>query len=148
MTLAPAVQFSWTASGESDVGIVAYQHISRSQMSAKTAGRLKAMGCVMGDPRGWTPPWRVPFDTRGAAQGQALYVGAGAKQYRLQPSFWSRFLKSGPGLNRRQAMELYEAGLGDDSIAMQRLWELDGAPLGLPLRVFPVVPCRRAHQGV
>ena len=39
--------------------IIAFQHRAIRPMSAKMAGRLKAMGCTLGDPRGWAMLKRV-----------------------------------------------------------------------------------------
>ena len=61
--------------------------------------------------------------------GRALYIVAGLRSAALKKSSWAAHLQSGPGLSRKQVIELYQQAVVNDAALMQRLWELGGATL-------------------
>ena len=72
--------------------IVAFQHHLKATVSSKSAGRLKAMGCLLDDPLAWCVPKRVNFSHPDFVAGKVLYVGAGVKRLGIKPSPWAKHL--------------------------------------------------------
>ena len=82
-------------------------------------GRIKSLGCIMDDPRAWVLPRKVVLDPLAVRAGEHIYVDKGCKKSGLESSAWAKFVASGPGLNRRQASELFEKNLRGDEEAMK-----------------------------
>ena len=109
-------------------------------------GACKAFTCkwdCMGDVRAWIAPVRMSFSPGILNSRACHYVRAGARQLRLAASTWARFLVRGPGITRRQSMELYEAEFGKPSGSPADLGSLEGLRL-----VCHGAPSQLCHAGV
>ena len=84
------------------------------------------MGCIGDDARAWSLPRRITLPAAGPLPEDCLYIGAGSKALKLPASTWARFLVTGPGMNRRSTVELYEASLRQDVSAVAELAGLEG----------------------
>ena len=109
--------------------LLAFQHAAREKVSSKTRGRMKATGCVMDDSVAWFLPRRITFDITLKDVPGVVYIGAGSKAHRVSRSTWSRHLGTGPGLNRAQALELFEARAREDTALLGGLKWLEGSGL-------------------
>ena len=100
---------------------VAFKHSESLQLDPKSLGKLKAMGCVLYSAAALALTRRRAFVAAEIQEGRAVYVGAGCRSASLKKSSWAAPLQSGPGLNRRQATEIYERAGVNDTGLMQRL---------------------------
>ena len=74
--------------------VVAFQDEGRDRLFKQDVGRLKALGCSLGDPRAWTVPVRTQVQEGELGGDRLLYIGLGVDQYRVQPGVWGqRFAK-------------------------------------------------------
>ena len=74
----PSVPFQLQLEGSARPVSIAFQHSSRDSLSAKTLGRLKALGCSVDDPAAWVPPRRYPLVLSQVQSGASLYIGGGS----------------------------------------------------------------------
>ena len=139
----PSHEFKLELGAHGQVVAVALKHTESLQLDAKSTGKLKAMGCVLQSPLALSVPRRVPLVAADVRAGRALYIGVGSRAEVLKRSSWAAPLQSGPGLNRRQAIELYERTVVAGPALLLRLWELDGATL-----LCHCAPDQRCHGDV
>ena len=126
LLLDPCVSFRVVAEGSSRPFALAFQHRLKAGLASGSVGRLKALGCVVDEPKGWMVPRRVAIDPVKVASGEVLYVGPGPSALGLQPSSWTQDLTSGPVLSKIQALELFVRDLELGTAAMVDYVTLEG----------------------
>ena len=108
---------------------MAFQHFLRFRLGGKQTGQMKAAGYSPDDPRAWMLPQRIPQQLHLASARAACYIGPASLESGLLASKWARLLQKGPGLNRRQALELFGRDLLQDEALTRSMLYLDGLKL-------------------
>ena len=125
----PAVDFEVSFRSLGGPVVIAFQHFLRFRLTAKQKGQMKAAGYSIDDPRAWMLPQRIPLLLHLASARAACYFGPASPTKGLVAPRWARLLQKGPGLNRRQALELFERDLLGDEALMNSLISLEGLKL-------------------